>query len=221
MEQPNHTMQRMQASRLALSQFGSRWRLAHTADGDRYVAILTPMRVVLFAMLFLGIPALSFAEPNHDQDIQNLAKGTPKETIKASLRALGAAGTAAFPALLANLTNQSPAEAEFFPRDAFTRRPDGSLGPYAPTLGVVCFDIIQGQIEGNWPKGFRRYYVLSPANVKSWLDAHKDLTLMQLRRVSREESLRHAEADLARSPSKELLKLTVAFLRKEVEDMKP
>ncbi|MEI7941270.1 MAG: hypothetical protein WCK27_31730, partial [Verrucomicrobiota bacterium] len=32
----NHTMQRMQASRLARSQPGSPWRLARTADGDRW-----------------------------------------------------------------------------------------------------------------------------------------------------------------------------------------
>jgi hypothetical protein len=34
-EQPNHTMQRMGASRLAQSQIESPWRLAPTADGDR------------------------------------------------------------------------------------------------------------------------------------------------------------------------------------------
>jgi hypothetical protein len=33
---PNHTMQRMRASRSCPSQFGRRWRLARTADGDRY-----------------------------------------------------------------------------------------------------------------------------------------------------------------------------------------
>jgi hypothetical protein len=176
---------------------------------------------VLVATLLLGTPAFSFSQQNYDQDIQNLAKGSPKETIKASLQALEAAGTAAFPALLANLTNQAPAEPDLSPGDIFTRRPDGSLGPYEPTLGAVCFDLIQGQIEGNWPKGFRYYYVLSSANVKSWLDSHKGLTLMQLRRVSREEALRRAEADLARDPSKELLQLTVTYLRKELADMKP
>ena len=35
-EQPNHTMQRMGASRLAQSQVASPWRLAPTADGDRW-----------------------------------------------------------------------------------------------------------------------------------------------------------------------------------------
>ncbi len=35
LKQPNHTMQRMGASRLAQSQIGSQWRLAPTADGDR------------------------------------------------------------------------------------------------------------------------------------------------------------------------------------------
>ena len=33
---PNHTIQRMGASRLAQSQFRSLWRLAPTADGARY-----------------------------------------------------------------------------------------------------------------------------------------------------------------------------------------
>jgi len=33
---PNHTMQRMRASRSAQSQFGSPWRLARTADGGRW-----------------------------------------------------------------------------------------------------------------------------------------------------------------------------------------
>ena len=38
-EEPNHTMQRMRASGSCQSQFGRPWRLARTADGERWAAL--------------------------------------------------------------------------------------------------------------------------------------------------------------------------------------
>ena len=216
----SHSIQRMRASRFAHPQLQPQWRLALAADAACYDATLKLMKIIALSV-FLGFMTPSFAAQPYEEHVRNLAQGTPKEAVEASLRALRAAGTAAFPILTANFTNEAPAVAEFFARDAFTRLPDGSITPYAPSLGAVCFDLLQGQIEGNWPKGFRQYYVLSPSNAKSWLDAHKGLTLAQLRRISREESLRRAETDLAKRPASDLLKKAVAFLRQDLEDMKP
>src|SRR5664279_3373026 len=53
----NHTMQRMRASRLTQSQFGSPWLLARTADGDRWgtsAAMKTLFTLLAVSLLLTG-----------------------------------------------------------------------------------------------------------------------------------------------------------------------
>jgi hypothetical protein len=141
--------------------------------------------------------------------VQQLAAGTPEGDAVRARRALSDAGERAFPTLLAHLKDRSPIQASLNMR-AVSR---------TPTVGEFCFDILQTQIEGNWPKGFRQFYILSPANAKQWLDAHKTLSLRQLQLTSREVSLRRAEAELAARPT-DLTAKAVAFLREEVAKLK-
>src|SRR5436309_4004693 len=50
-QRPNHTMQRMRASRLGQSQFERPRRLARPADGGRWVATHHMKRILLFSVL--------------------------------------------------------------------------------------------------------------------------------------------------------------------------
>lgn len=178
------------------------------------------MKSFLVSFFFLGVWVSCCEADDHEQHIKRLAAGTSNERIVKSLRTLEAAGTTAYPALIANLTNRTPAEPRYFQRDTGEVTIEGNMRVHLPTIGDVCFGILQGQIEGNWPKGFRRYYVLSPRTARTWLNANRELTLQQLRQVSRETSLRRAEADLSKGPSDELLKKTVTFLRNELVSIK-
>jgi hypothetical protein len=141
--------------------------------------------------------------------VRQLAAIMPERDAMRAERALGEAGLRAFPTLLAHLGDREPIQASLNHRDV-----SGT-----PTVGELCFDIIQVQIEGNWPKGYRQFYTLTPGNAKEWLDAHKSHSLQQLQLTSREESLRRAEAELAADPS-DLTTKAVAFLRAEVAKLK-
>ena len=178
------------------------------------------MKTLIAAFLFLRLLVPGWAADDYEQHVKNLAAGTPEKDIEASLRALKAAGTAAFPTLIAHFTDAALAEPKFFQREVVVKVNDQIVGLFAPRIGDACFDILQGQIEGNWPKGYRAHYVLSPINAKQWLDAHKGLTLPQLQRASREESLRNAEAAFAKDPSAKYLQGDIAFLKKEIEALK-
>jgi len=177
-------------------------------------------KAILTAFLFLGLLAPGYAKDDYERNVKNLAAGTPDGEIMASLHALEAAGLAAFPILIAHFSDRDAAEPGRFQRAIIEIAPDGSKRPHLPTIGEVCFDILQMQIEGSWPKGFREYHVLTPGNTKQWLDARPGFTLAQLRRASLEESLRRAEADLAKNRSDDLLKKTVTFLHEELESIK-
>lgn len=169
-------------------------------------------------VMFLAFLPTSYAAENYEQHVRNLAAGTPATDIKASLKVLEAGGLIAFPALIAHFSDASPADPRF-QRERMDRTANGALQVHEPTIGDVCFDILQGQIEGEWPKAFRIYHVLSPVNARAWLDTHAGLTLRQLQRAAREESLRRAQAALAKDPSAELLSDEVAFLRENLESV--
>lgn len=141
--------------------------------------------------------------------VRQFAAGMPERDAVRALRTLTDAGLRAFPTLLAHLNDREPIQASLNNRDV-----SGT-----PTVGELCFDILQTQIEGNWPKGFREFYVLTPDNAKQWLGDRKGYSLRQLQLSSREESLRRAEAELAADPS-DLTTKAVAFLREEVAKLK-
>lgn len=177
--------------------------------------------IIIFASGFDVANGLA-ADPKvnkYEQDIKNLADGTPKEMIKASFKNLIDGGTDAFPKLLLHLNDSEPAEWTFFAEEKAIQRQDGSWEIATPTIGTACFGILQRQIEGFLPKGYRHFYVLTIDNVSTWLDAHKGQTLQELREAAKAEALRRAEKELLKDPDNEFLKtLIIPFLKKAYEE---
>ena len=165
---------------------------------------------IIIALLIASVPAIRAADV-FENYIHQLAARTPEQDAIRAMHALEDAGVKAFPALLAHLDDGTPALASLYSRDESVT---GTL-----PIGSFCFDILQTKIEDNWPKGFREFYILTPANVKQWIEAHKALSLQQLQLASREESLRRAEAELA-ARSTDLTTKAVEFLREEVAKLK-
>ncbi|MCE9612140.1 MAG: hypothetical protein K8R23_18235 [Chthoniobacter sp.] len=166
------------------------------------------MKSTIIAAL-LSLTSALHAGDDFSGYVRQLADDMPERDAVRAERALFDAGIRAFPTLLAH----------FGDRQLIQVRLNGRAVIGTPTVGDLCFDILQTQIEDNWPKGFRQFYILTPDNAKQWLDDHKGLSLRQLQLVSREESLRRAEASLAAAPS-DLTMKAVAFLRKEVAKLK-
>ena len=118
----------------------------------------------------------SQTDGSYEAAIASLAESSDAQRVSQAIATLETAGTKAFPALLAHLNDASPASR------AFQRAVQDVYGKVStPTIGEACFDLIQHQIEGNWPKGFREYYVLSPTNIVSWWYARKEKSLKDLR----------------------------------------
>jgi len=161
-------------------------------------------------LLLAGILTTTFGADDYERHIQQFASNTPPAKIQAALQALRTAGTNAFPALLAHLKDIAPAEPSFF---------QGSAAG-TPTIGRACFGLLQGQIEGNWPKGFRDYYVLSPETAREWLASHRGLSLQQLRIEAAQQSLKRAEADTPNRKESEFHHQTLKFLRQNLEEAK-
>jgi hypothetical protein len=136
--------------------------------------------------------------------IEQLALTTSEKEQSSARQALEEAGMDAFPTLIAHFDDRTPAHTQ----RAITGK---------ATIGEECFEILQYQIEGSWPKAYRSFQVLSPDNVKQWLAAHQGKTLAELRLISRQESLRRAQAKLAKDPSDDFWKEMVEFFREEVE----
>jgi hypothetical protein len=142
--------------------------------------------------------------PRHDfeRHIHSLSADAPPAASIASWEALRAAGADAFSSLIDHFDD--PAVAADALQQA-TAEPT--------TVGQACFDLLQQQIEGRWPKSARDFQVLRPGNAREWLDANRGLTLEELRRVARRQSLARAEEALAADPSNETLHRTVRFLK--------
>jgi hypothetical protein len=155
-------------------------------------------------------PGTTGEKTEYEQHIQKLAFGTPREQIEIAQRALESAGTAAYPMLIGHLKDSTPAADCLRVQDVLW-----DLGH--PSIGHVCFGIIQGQIEGHWPKGYRQYYVLTPENIKRWLDAHQGLSLRELRIVAAQESLRRAESEMRQRTAADYQKGVLEFLRDNLQ----
>ena len=121
-------------------------------------------------------PQTPQTDGSYEAAIASLAKISDAQRVSKAIAMLNGAGTKAFPALLAHLNDATTAS------DVFQRAVQHIHGNVpSPTIGEACFDLIQGQIEGNWPKGFRQYYVLSATNVARWWQARKEKSLRELR----------------------------------------
>ncbi|HEV2293057.1 MAG TPA: hypothetical protein VGR35_04325 [Tepidisphaeraceae bacterium] len=155
-------------------------------------------------------PSSTPADARHDYErhIRRLsAKARPADST-ASWRALKAAGTDAFPALIAHFRDRAIAAESL---------QGATLNP--STVGDACFDLIQMQIEGAWPKSLEDFHVLTPENTREWLAAHAGLTLDEMRRVASERAVARAEAALAAEPSKRSLQKAVAYLKERNREL--
>ncbi|HSE25290.1 MAG TPA: hypothetical protein VLB68_26750 [Pyrinomonadaceae bacterium] len=111
--------------------------------------------------------------------------------MASAIAVLESAGTKAFPALLAHLEDTTKASSTF-QRAVMEIDASGNATLHHPTIGEACFDLIQNQVEGNWPKAYRQYYVLSPGNVVSWWQSRKDKSLPELQIETARASLAQA-----------------------------
>jgi hypothetical protein len=165
--------------------------------------------LVLFTLISGGVVSCLSAEDYH-QLIRNFAANTSRNKIQSAVKAIKDAGTNAFPALLAHLKDKAPAEISFF----------GGDNILPPTIGTACFNLLQGQVEGVWPKGYRDYHTLSPKTVRDWIARNQGLSLQQLRVEAAQQSLARAEADSPKKPDSDFHKRILGFLRKNLEEAK-
>lgn len=177
-------------------------------------------RLLLLTSLVAGSLTSLRAADDYEQHIRRFASNTPPNTVQAAVRTLRQAGTNAFPALLAHLGDKAPAERNTFQRAQVRQTPDGKFEIAVPTIGDACFDLLQTQVEGAWPKGYRRYHVLSPETARDWLTRHRGLSLQQLRIDAARESLERAEADTPKAGESSFHKQTLEFLRKNLDEAK-
>lgn len=138
----------------------------------------------------------------YDQRIDRFADGTPAPEITGAIQALKAAGVDAFPALVNHFDDRRIAD-------------DSLAGAVAgpTTIGDVCFEVLQRQVEGDWSKAWRDLQALTPENAAAWLDARRGHTLAQLQRDAARDALHNVEAALAVRPSSEGLRRFAEELR--------
>ncbi len=79
----------------------------------------------------------------------------------------------AFPVLIAHLDDETVAA------DRFRGEIIGSAAN--PTVGAACFEMLQYQLEGCWPKAYRQHYKLTKENIRQWLADRGNKSLSDLR----------------------------------------
>lgn len=152
-------------------------------------------------------------ETFYSVNVESLLEGTPDEETKAAIDTLKSAGIKAYPVLLGYLDDQRKASENFFQRAMVTA--DGNA--YHPRIGSVCFDIVHEQIEGNWPKAYRDYYVLRRDNIREWWAKNKTKSLAELRVQCAREALHRAEAEFGNIDSEHETSV-ITFLRKHLKE---
>jgi hypothetical protein len=164
---------------------------------------------VLLVLVDGGI-ASSLASEDYQQHIRHFASNTPPEKVRAAIQAIRKAGTNAFPALLAHMKDKEMAESSSFQ----------GARMFTPTVGTACFELIQRQIEGDWPKGYRDYHALSAETIRDWLARHAGLSLPQLRIEAAQQSLNRAVADAPKKANSGWHKETLKFLEENLAEAK-
>src|SRR5689334_9016330 len=110
--------------------------------------------------------------PEYVRAIQDLAEGKDSDTVNRAILAVLYAKTDAFPALIKHVSNTTPSSYEYFGlRDILCVHEKTPCPPGPPTIGEACFEIIQSEVEGNWPKAYRSYYTLTAGNVGEWWES--------------------------------------------------
>jgi hypothetical protein len=147
-------------------------------------------------------PAPTSPSVDYARTVRDLSADSSSETNRIAWDTLMAAGAEAFPALLNHLKDTRAAG------PAFQQQREEKT-----TVGDACFDLLQQQIEGRWPKSVRQFQVLSPENRRQWLDAHRGLDLHELRLAASRESIQKVGAALAKDPSNEFLQHAAKYLK--------
>ena len=130
---------------------------------------------------------------DYERAILDLAEGKDSETVKTAILALSYAKSQAFPALIKHLNDKTPASVEYFGgREILCAPQTAPCSPWEPTIGVACFEIIQSQVEGNWPKAYRIHYTLTAGNVGEWWESHRTMSLKDLQLDAATTSLERA-----------------------------
>ena len=156
---------------------------------SKVILILPVAACLLFA---ISVRAQS-SEMNQSYEtaIASLSENSERSRVASAIAVLESAGTKAFPALLAHLEDTTKASSTF-QRAEMEVDASGNATLHHPTIGEACFDLIQNQVEGNWPKAYRQYYVLLPGNVASWWQSRKDKSLSELQIETAQASLAQA-----------------------------
>ena len=146
---------------------------------------------------------LSAITAEYERAIDDLAEGKDPETVKTAILVLVKAKTEAFPALIKHLSDKTPSSYEYFGlRDIRCVMEATPCPPWEPTIGEACFEIIQSQVEGNWPKAYRSHYVLTAGNVGEWWESRRTMSLKELQldaaRTSLERARQKGDADAIR-----------------------
>ena len=136
---------------------------------------------------------VSAITPEYERAIQDLAEGKDPQTVKTAIQVLSDAKTEAFPALIKHLSDKTPASGEYFGlRDIMCLSQTTPCSPWQPTIGEACFEIIQSEVEGNWPKAYRSHYTLAAGNVGEWWESRKSMSLKELQLDAAKTSLERA-----------------------------
>ena len=153
----------------------------------------------MFAACRSTDPSLSSSDvsaitPEYERAIQDLAEGTDPKRVKTAIEVLSDAKTQAFPALIKYLSDKTPASVEYFAlRDKLCAPQTTPCPPWQPTIGEACFDIIQSEVEGNWPKAYRSLYTLTAGNVGQWWESRRTMSLKDLQLDAATTSLERAK----------------------------
>ena len=136
---------------------------------------------------------VSAITPEYERAIQDLAAGKDLQIVKTAIQVLNDAKTQAFPALIKHLNDKTPASVEYFGLRAILCAPQATpCPPWQPTIGEACFEIIQSEVEGNWPKAYTIYYTLTAANVGEWWESRRTMSLKDLQLDAATTSLERA-----------------------------
>jgi hypothetical protein len=144
---------------------------------------------------------------SYESAVASLPEGTRRKTVDAAVRLLEDARTKAFPVLIAHRDDKRRA-ASWFQEDR-----EGE-----PTVGDVCFDIIQREVEGVWPKAYRDYHFLTRESLPAWWKARERNPLHELRLEAARSSLERARKAYEKDKSN-WTQETVKFLTEHLHEV--
>lgn len=137
---------------------------------------------------------VSAITPEYEQAIQDLAEGKDEKTVLGAVQLLSRAKTQAFPALIKHVSDKTPASYDVFGiRDILCLHEKTPCPPSPPSIGEACFEIIQTEVEGNWPKAYRTHYILTAENVGEWWESRRTMSLKDLQLDAAKTSLERAQ----------------------------